>query len=69
MPSMPRLTPGEGIPAYGDTGGGGGGGTAGAVPGAEAKPKLLEVKSPMVGTFYQCAGARCEAVRVGWESC
>ncbi len=52
MPSMPRLTPGEGIPAYGDGGSGGGGGAAGAAATAESKPKLLEVKSPMVGTFF-----------------
>jgi acetyl-CoA carboxylase biotin carboxyl carrier protein len=38
----PRLTPSEGVPAITDEG-----------PKAEAaKPKLLEVKSPMVGTFY-----------------
>jgi acetyl-CoA carboxylase biotin carboxyl carrier protein len=42
-----RLTPGEGVPAYPDGSGGGGTETK-----AEAKPKLLEVKSPMVGTFY-----------------
>jgi acetyl-CoA carboxylase biotin carboxyl carrier protein len=55
MPTMPRLTPGEGVPAYtdGGSGAGGSGGAAGAVA-AEPKPKLLEVKSPMVGTFF-CA--------------
>ena len=36
----PRLTPGEGIPAIPDDNGG------------AAKESLLEVKSPMVGTFY-----------------
>jgi acetyl-CoA carboxylase biotin carboxyl carrier protein len=44
-----RLTPGEGVPAYADGLGGGGVGTETK---SEVKPKLLEVKSPMVGTFY-----------------
>jgi acetyl-CoA carboxylase biotin carboxyl carrier protein len=50
MPAPARLTPGEGISAYGE-----GGVAAGAPPAGETKaekPKLLEVKSPMVGTFY-----------------
>ncbi len=64
MPAVPRLTPGEGVSAYpdaaggGGAGGGGGGGAGGAGGGearAEARPKLLEVKSPMVGTFYAAA--------------
>jgi acetyl-CoA carboxylase biotin carboxyl carrier protein len=46
----PRMTPGEGMTAYADGVGSGGQGTADAK--AEAKPKLLEVKSPMVGTYY-----------------
>jgi acetyl-CoA carboxylase biotin carboxyl carrier protein len=46
----PRMTPGEGMTAYGDGVGSGGQGAAEAK--AEAKPKLLEVKSPMVGTYY-----------------
>jgi len=45
--SAPRMTPGEGIAAYGD-----GTGTGAGEAKAEAKPKLLEVKSPMVGTYY-----------------
>ena len=59
MPAMlpaagPRMTPGEGMTAYGDGTGSGGPGTAeqrGEAKG-EPKPKLLEVKSPMVGTYY-----------------
>ena len=53
-----RLTPGEGMTAYGGAVAGGGPGVDGAGSGApgeakaEAKPKLLEVKSPMVGTYY-----------------
>jgi acetyl-CoA carboxylase biotin carboxyl carrier protein len=46
----PRLTPGEGVTSFPDgtaAGGGAGGGESRA-----EKPKLLEVKSPMVGTFY-----------------
>jgi acetyl-CoA carboxylase biotin carboxyl carrier protein len=46
----PRMTPGEGMTAYADGAGPGGLGAAEAK--AEAKPKLLEVKSPMVGTYY-----------------
>jgi acetyl-CoA carboxylase biotin carboxyl carrier protein len=46
----PRMTPGEGMTAYADGAGPGGAGAAEAK--AEAKPKLLEVKSPMVGTYY-----------------
>jgi acetyl-CoA carboxylase biotin carboxyl carrier protein len=38
--AAPRLTPGEGIPAIPDEA-------------AAAKETLLEVKSPMVGTYYQ----------------
>ena len=38
-PMAPRLTPGEGIPAVAED--------------AAAKETLLEVKSPMVGTYYQ----------------
>jgi acetyl-CoA carboxylase biotin carboxyl carrier protein len=49
LPSMPRLTPGEGVAAYADGVGATG---AGAAPAVEAKAKLLEVKSPMVGTFF-----------------
>jgi acetyl-CoA carboxylase biotin carboxyl carrier protein len=44
----PRLTPAEGLSAYGDGAGAQGPGESKA----EAKPKLLEVKSPMVGTYY-----------------
>ena len=45
-----RTTPAEGMPAVGEGGDGrGSGGGAGADSG---KSKLLEVKSPMVGTFY-----------------
>jgi len=44
-----RLTPGEGVASYPDGVAAGGGG--GGEPRVE-KPKLLEVKSPMVGTFY-----------------
>jgi acetyl-CoA carboxylase biotin carboxyl carrier protein len=40
-PAAPRLTPGEGIPAMSEDSGG------------AAKETLLEVKSPMVGTYYQ----------------
>ena len=47
MPAPARLTPGEGVSTYGE-----GGSAAGAPAAGEAKPKLLEVKSPMVGTFY-----------------
>ncbi len=48
-----RLTPGEGMTAYGGGVDGAGSGAPGtAEPKAEAKPKLLEVKSPMVGTYY-----------------
>ena len=39
VPMAPRLTPGEGIPAISEE--------------AAAKETLLEVKSPMVGTYYQ----------------
>jgi acetyl-CoA carboxylase biotin carboxyl carrier protein len=47
-----RLTPGEGMAAYGGGVDGAGTGAGTAEPKAEAKPKLLEVKSPMVGTYY-----------------
>jgi acetyl-CoA carboxylase biotin carboxyl carrier protein len=42
MPAAPapRLSPGEGVPAVADDGA------------AAAKESLLEIKSPMVGTFY-----------------
>jgi acetyl-CoA carboxylase biotin carboxyl carrier protein len=50
MPATQRLTPGEGVSTFAD-GAGAGGGPAAAESRAE-KPKLLEVKSPMVGTFY-----------------
>jgi acetyl-CoA carboxylase biotin carboxyl carrier protein len=49
MPAPTRPTPGEGTAAVPELTGGN------AVSGdsrAESKPKLLEVKSPMVGTFY-----------------
>jgi acetyl-CoA carboxylase biotin carboxyl carrier protein len=39
-PVAPRLTPGDGVPAM-------------AEEAAAAKETLLEVKSPMVGTYYQ----------------
>jgi acetyl-CoA carboxylase biotin carboxyl carrier protein len=39
-PMAPRLTPGDGIPTI-------------AEDGAAVKETLLEVKSPMVGTYYQ----------------
>jgi acetyl-CoA carboxylase biotin carboxyl carrier protein len=43
-PSLPsRATPSEALPAVSE----------GEGPKAEPKPKLLEVKSPMVGTFYK----------------
>ncbi len=51
MPATQRLTPGEGVSTYAD-GAGAGGGPAAAETEGGAKPKLLEVKSPMVGTFY-----------------
>ena len=51
MPAPARLTPGEGVSSYGEGGVGAGTPSAGEAK-AEAKPKLLEVKSPMVGTFY-----------------
>jgi acetyl-CoA carboxylase biotin carboxyl carrier protein len=49
--AAPRLTPQEGVAAYADgvapgTAGGSGEGRG------ETKPRLLELKSPMVGTFY-----------------
>ena len=44
-----RATPSEGMPLVGDAAAPG----AGATPAADAgKSKLLEVKSPMVGTYY-----------------
>jgi acetyl-CoA carboxylase biotin carboxyl carrier protein len=44
-----RMTPAEGVAAMGE----GGAGESGVGKGPEtAKPKLLDVKSPMVGTFY-----------------
>ena len=46
----PRMTPGEGVTAYEDGTGSGSQGAAEAK--AEAKPKLLEVKSPMVVTYF-----------------
>ena len=58
LPGAARLTPGEGVPAFGDGAsvGGAGAGAAGGATGpesrTEARSKLLEVKSPMVGTFY-----------------
>jgi acetyl-CoA carboxylase biotin carboxyl carrier protein len=47
-----RNTPTEGFPVIADAGGTGGSAPAGTAPGDVAKSKLLEVKSPMVGTFY-----------------
>jgi acetyl-CoA carboxylase biotin carboxyl carrier protein len=51
-----RATPSEGMPAMIDPGLGGAGGAGGApaavAPAEAAKSKLLEVKSPMVGTYY-----------------
>ena len=44
-PPMPRATPSEGMPMIPEGSAGGGAGDA-------AKSKLLEVKSPMVGTYY-----------------
>jgi acetyl-CoA carboxylase biotin carboxyl carrier protein len=47
MPAMlppARATPSEGAPVVGD---------GEAPPAAAPRPKLLEVKSPMVGTFYR----------------
>jgi acetyl-CoA carboxylase biotin carboxyl carrier protein len=41
----PRLSPAQGIQAIGDADGG--------APAEPAKPAALEVKSPMVGTFYK----------------
>jgi acetyl-CoA carboxylase biotin carboxyl carrier protein len=52
-PAGQRPTPGEGMTAYGGGVDGAGSGAPGtSEPRAEAKPKLLEVKSPMVGTYY-----------------
>ena len=57
MPAMvpaavPRLSPAQGMPAYSD--GEPGAGTQAAAPAAEPpKSSALEVKSPMVGTFYK----------------
>lgn len=52
MSSGQRLTPADGLPAV-EGGGGGGIGAAGVGIGAEpARAKLVDVKSPMVGTFY-----------------
>jgi acetyl-CoA carboxylase biotin carboxyl carrier protein len=48
MPAPARLTPGEGVNAFPDGAGSGSSGDAKL----DARPKLLEVKSPMVGTFY-----------------
>ena len=42
-PAPSRATPSESLPAVGE----------GEVPKAEPKSKMLEVKSPMVGTFYK----------------
>src|ERR1700687_2281521 len=47
-----RNTPTDGLPVIGDPGGTGGSAPGGAAPADVAKSKLLEVKSPMVGTFY-----------------
>jgi acetyl-CoA carboxylase biotin carboxyl carrier protein len=44
-PAAPRLTPAGGIPAVTDE----------ATPAAAPKEQLLEIKSPMVGTFYAAA--------------
>jgi acetyl-CoA carboxylase biotin carboxyl carrier protein len=54
LPAPPRPTPGEGVAALGDGAsiGGGAGGLGGGDARTEARSKLLEVKSPMVGTFY-----------------
>jgi acetyl-CoA carboxylase biotin carboxyl carrier protein len=54
LPQMQRLTPGEGVSAFADGSGVAGGvaGATGAGSVADAKAKLLEVKSPMVGTFF-----------------
>lgn len=55
MAAPARLTPAEGVPAYQDgfASGGAGGGAGGGPDGkADGRPKLLEVKSPMVGTFF-----------------
>jgi acetyl-CoA carboxylase biotin carboxyl carrier protein len=55
MAAPARLTPAEGVPAYQDgfASGGVGGGAGGGPDGkADGRPKLLEVKSPMVGTFF-----------------
>ena len=43
-----RNTPVEGVPVITDAAGV----AAGAAPAEAAKPRLLDVKSPMVGTFY-----------------
>jgi acetyl-CoA carboxylase biotin carboxyl carrier protein len=43
-PVAARPTPGEGVPAVAEVGGGG--------RGEAARSELLEIKSPMVGTFY-----------------
>jgi len=50
LPAAPtRPTPGEGTAALPEYSGGGG---ASGEAKADSRPKLLEVKSPMVGTFY-----------------
>jgi acetyl-CoA carboxylase biotin carboxyl carrier protein len=41
-PAVPRLTPTDGVAALAE----------GEAKGETPKPKLLEIKSPMVGTFY-----------------
>ena len=56
VPAAPvgRISPPQGIPVVSDDG----------VPAAEpAKPAGLEVKSPMVGTYLQVAGAGRQSVR------
>jgi acetyl-CoA carboxylase biotin carboxyl carrier protein len=58
MPAMvpaavPRLSPAQGVPAYTDGEPGGGSAPASAPPAEAAKSSALEVKSPMVGTFYK----------------
>lgn len=49
VPALAHATPPDGVPAIGN---GGSTGTGGAGAAKSAERSLLEVKSPMVGTFY-----------------
>ena len=52
MPAIAQPTPPNGVPAVADAGGGAPGAGGGGAAAKSAEPALLEVKSPMVGTFY-----------------